>query len=133
MTLQLAGLEPRVRAAAETAIGWATAYGIPVVVTSTYRSWAEQTKLRTQYERCLARGVTISPSNPDPACRYPANRPGDSAHNYRWAWDSVVPPEMQWAWNYLRRYAGFHVPDNDQIHAEVPNWREYLPAPLQRG
>jgi len=133
VTLQLAGLDPRVRASAELALSWAAAYGIPVVVTSTYRSWAEQVRLRKQFDACTASGEKITPKNPKPACRYPANQPGDSAHNYRWAWDSVVAPEYQWAWTYLRRMAGFHVPAADEIHAEVPNWRAYLPAALKRG
>jgi hypothetical protein len=133
MTVQLAGLDPQVRAAAERALSWAKYYQIPVTVTSGYRSWAEQTRLRKQYEDCLAAGEKVYPGNPNPACRYPANEPGDSAHNYRWAWDSWVPPEYQWAWTYLRQMAGFTVPQNDPIHAEVPNWRQYLPAPLKRG
>jgi len=133
MSIALAGLDPRVRERAELALSWAKAYQIPVTVTSCYRSWAEQEKLRAQYEACLAAGEKITPSNPKRECRYPANKAGDSAHNYRWAWDSVVPPEYQWAWTYLRTYAGFFVPSHDTIHAEVPNWRRFLPAPLKRG
>jgi D-alanyl-D-alanine carboxypeptidase len=116
------------------ALAWAKYYGLTVTVTSVYRSWAEQQSLRTRYEKCLARGERIHPDNPDPACRYPANRPGDSSHNYGLSWDSVVPDHQQWTWNYLRRYAGFHVPDNDQIHAEVPQWRQYTNfTDLRRG
>lgn len=115
------------------ALSWARAYNIPVTVTSGYRSWAEQTRLRQQFDACIARGEKVGPSNPDARCRFPANKPGDSAHNYRWAWDSVTSPEYLWAWTYLREQAGFHVPPNDTIHAEVPNWRQYLPAPLKRG
>lgn len=121
------------RERAELALAWAIAYQIPVTVTSGHRSWAEQTQLRARYEKCLAAGETISPANPDPACRYPANRPGDSAHNFGWAWDSVTKPEFQWAWNYLRRYAGFDVPEHDQIHAEVPQWRQHVTPNLRRG
>jgi LAS superfamily LD-carboxypeptidase LdcB len=121
-----------VRERAELALSWATYYGLTVTVTSAYRSWAEQTKLRGQYESCLASGQKITPANPNPACRYPANEPGDSAHNFGLAWDSWVPQEQQWAWNYLRTHAGFQVPANDVIHAEVPDWRRYAGA-LRRG
>jgi len=133
VSIHLRGLDPAVRQRAELALSWAEAYGIPVTVTSGYRSWAEQTKLRQQFESCISRGEVISSSNSNPACRYPANEPGDSSHNYRWAWDSWVPAEWIPAWVWLRRYAGFTVPDHDMIHAEVPEWRSYLPAPLKRG
>lgn len=123
---KLAGLHPLVRDAAETALAWAKWYGLTVTVTSGLRTLQEQTALRQRYERCLARGERIYPGNPNPECRYPANRPGDSSHNFGLAWDSDVPDHQQWAWNYLRRYAGFHVPDNDPVHAEVPNWRNYI-------
>ncbi|MGH7510998.1 MAG: hypothetical protein ACREMZ_16255 [Gemmatimonadales bacterium] len=132
MSIALRGLHPVVRERAELALSWAVAYGLTPVVTSVYRSWAEQTRLRGNFEKCVVRGETISPSNPDAACRYPANEPGDSAHNFGLAWDSVVPPHQQWAWDYLRTYAGFRVPENDRIHAEVPNWRQYTGA-LRRG
>jgi D-alanyl-D-alanine carboxypeptidase len=113
-------------------MSWAHRYGIPVTVTSGYRSWAEQTKLRGQYERCLAAGEEIEPGNPNPACRWPANEPGDSAHNYGLAWDSWVPKPYVWYWAYLRRAAGFHVPEHDVIHAEVPNWRQFATT-IRRG
>jgi hypothetical protein len=41
-------------------------------------------------------------------------------------WDSVTTPEYQRWWNFVRRYAGFEVPAHDEIHAEVPNWRNYI-------
>lgn len=123
--LQLRGLDPEVRARAELCMQWAQAYKIPVTITSTSRTWAEQTKLRAQYESCLASGQTVSPGNPNPACRYPANRPGDSAHNFGLAWDSWVPEPYWPAWTELREYAGFHVPPHDRVHAEVPSWRNF--------
>lgn len=132
MSVALRGLHPQVRERAELALRWAHAYGLTVTVTSVYRSWAEQTRLRQQFEKCVARGQTISPANPDPACRYPANQPGDSAHNFGLAWDSHVPAHQQWTWDYLRTYAGFHVPAHDRIHAEVPDWRQYA-GQLRRG
>lgn len=125
MSVQLRGLDPEVRERAQLALDWANYYRIPVTITSTSRGWAEQTKLRNQYESCIASGQTISPSNPNPACRYPANRPGDSAHNFGLAFDSWVPDGYWEAWTYLRSWAGFHVPENDRVHAEVPEWRRF--------
>lgn len=125
MSVQLRGLDPEVRDRAELCLHWADTYGCPVTITSTQRTWAEQTRLRNQYEQCLASGETISPANPNPACRYPANRPGDSAHNFGLAWDSSVPDGWWDWWTYLREWAGFHVPANDRVHAEVPQWRNF--------
>lgn len=123
---RLAGLHPEVRGAAELCLSWAVYYRLTVTVTSGLRTLQEQKALRERYERCLAQGEKVYPGNPNAACRYPANRPGDSAHNFGLAWDSDVPDNQMWAWTYLRRYAGFHVPDNDPVHAEVPNWRNYV-------
>lgn len=139
MTIQLAGLVEEVRERAELCMEVARLYKIPVTITSVTRSWAEQTKLRQRYEQCVAAGEPISPANPNPACRYPANQPGDSAHNFGLAWDSWVP-EGEWqpgwsywaAWTVIRKWAGFIVPDKDRVHAEVPNWRTVAPN-LKRG
>lgn len=134
MAIALAGLHPAVRERAELALAWARQYGVTPTITSTYRSWAEQTRLRAQYEQCLTRGETISPKNPNSACRFPANEPGDSAHNYGFAFDSWVPDEQWLLWTYFRTGAGFRVPDNDRIHAEVPEWRNYVSqSGLRRG
>lgn len=132
MAIQLAGLEPEVRERAQLALDWAAYLKIPVTITSTTRPWAEQQQLRERYESCLARGEVVQPGNPNPACRYPANQPGDSAHNYGLAWDSWVP-DGEWrtgwtywaAWTVIRQWAGFHCPPNDRVHAEVPSWRTY--------
>lgn len=126
MSVLLVGLEPEVRAAAETALAWASYYRLTVTVTSGRRSLSQQGALRQKYEACLARGERVWPGNPNPDCRYPANRPSDSAHNHGLAFDSVVPAHQQWAWDYLRRYAGFHVPESDPPHAEVPGWRNFV-------
>lgn len=122
MAMSLRGLHPEVRDRAELALSWADYYGIPVRVTSAFRSLEHQRKLRARFENCVAEGRFPS----SPGCEFPANRPGDSGHNYGMAWDSVTPPEWQPAWDYLREYAGFRVPSNDQIHAEVPDWRRYV-------
>jgi len=116
--MQLRGLDSRIRPYAEYAFQIARQYGISPTVTSTYRSWAEQTKLRQRYERGES--------------RYPANRPGDSAHNYGWAFDAVVPVSQQSLWNEIRRYVGWEVLPNDIIHAQVPDWRQYRESGHQR-
>jgi len=122
--MQLAGLDPELRPYAEAAISTARQYGISVTVTSARRTWAQQTELREHWLRCVSAGKAYS-TDPALHCQYPANAPGDSAHNYGLAFDSVVEPRFQHAWNVIRQWHGFRVPENDIIHAEVPNWRAY--------
>ena len=109
--MALRGLDSRVRPYAEWAMNIAHHYGVSPTVTSTYRSCEEQRALRARYERGES--------------RWPANRPGDSAHNFGWAFDSVVPAEHQQFWDEVRAYVGFEVLPNDIIHAQVPNWRAH--------
>jgi len=120
--LKLLGLHPDVKRNAEWALGWADFYGVPVTVTSGFRSWQEQARLRRNYEQCLATGRM----GQTPNCRFPANAPGDSAHNFGLAWDSTVPRWAQRWWDHVRALAGFRVPPNDEVHAEVPNWRDFV-------
>lgn len=110
--ISLRGLHPNVRARAEWAHAIARYYGFTPTVTSGYRTWEAQKRLRARWERGES--------------QFPANRPGDSAHNYGLAWDSVVKPEDRPFWEQIRRYAGFDVPANDWIHGEVPSWRQYV-------
>lgn len=109
---KLEGLHPQVRAAAENAIAWADYYEIPVKVTSGLRSCAEQRRLRDRWEHGLS--------------RFPANRPGDSAHNYGLAFDSTTLPSREADWWAIRSWIGFNVPTNDRVHAEVPAWRDLI-------
>lgn len=110
--LKLSGLHPAVKDAAEWCLDVAEYYGIPVTITSGFRGWEEQQRLRDRYEAGQS--------------KFPANEPGDSAHNYGLAWDSWVPEEWRPAWDYIRRYIGFEVLQHDWIHAQVPNWRQYV-------
>jgi len=117
MSIQLRGLAPEVRQRAELALQWAQKFGIRPLVTSGFRSWNEQLELRRKFEAGLS--------------RFPANLPGDSAHNFGWAWDSTIHdprfPDaglLDW-WIQVRQAAGFEVPSNDLIHAQVPNWRRF--------
>lgn len=121
MSVKLAGLHPEVRAAAEYAIAVAREFGIEPTVTSGYRSMEQQLKLRRRYMKCVAEGRF--PSSPD--CLFPANRPGDSSHNYGLGWDSTVHPADRADWTLIRTLLGFRVPPNDWIHAEVPGWRDF--------
>lgn len=107
--------------------------GIPVTVTSVKRDWAKQTALYQNFLLCKARGLYPSGASVTPGmtCKYPANPPGQSSHEYGLAFDSWVPAEHQANWNLIRRYAGFRVPENDLIHAEFPNWRAIPPDLLQ--
>lgn len=121
--LKLAGLHRDVRAAADWALGWADFYGVPVTVTSGFRSHEEQARLRRNFEQCVASGRFPS----EPGCSFPANRPGDSSHNWGLSWDSVTDPRFQKWWTHVRELAGFEVLPNDLIHAQVPRWRDFVP------
>jgi hypothetical protein len=117
--MTLAGLHPRVRQRGQLALNYAKQQGIYVQVTSTYRSIDQQRKLYNAY---LA-GTS----------QFPANPPGQSAHNYGLAWDSVVAPDYRQWWTRVREAFGFRVPSNDWIHAEVPEWKEWLVAKVGRA
>ena len=117
--IALRGIDRRLRPYAEYAFQIAHHNGLKPVVTSVYRGWAEQQRLRTRWEAGLS--------------RWPANQPGDSAHNFGWAFDSWVPDEQFPIWDAIRRYVGWRVPDNDYIHAELPDWRQYRVSPFQRN
>ena len=118
MSIQLRGLHPQVRERAELVLRFANRFGVRPVVTSTYRSFLEQDQLR----RAFLAGESS----------FPANRPGDSAHNFGLAFDSVLPaglrgvPRFERGWKSIREAAGFAVPSNDDIHAEVPGWRRFV-------
>jgi len=122
MSIALRGLHPVVRDRAELTLLVAARFGLVPRITSAVRTWENQVRLRRNFERCVAEGRFPSP----PDCRFPANRPGDSAHQWGLAFDSVVPPGAQRLWDAIRRWAGFRVPSNDLIHAEVPDWRRVV-------
>lgn len=121
--MDLAGLYADLRPYAEYAHQVGRWYGLEPVVTSVYRSPTKQRALRDRFERCVAEGRYPSESGP---CKYPANRPGDSAHNFGLAWDSWVPDEDMPLWVAIRRWVGFRVPEHDPIHAEYPGWRNVV-------
>lgn len=121
--MQLRGLHPDVRAAADWAVRYAESQGVPVTITSGYRTWEEQAKLR---ERWLAGGSS-----------FPANAPGDSAHNWGLAFDSWVPAPYRNFWDQVRQYVGFRTyPKTDHVHGEYPGWRGVVkgwPRPTEQG
>ena len=121
--MRLRGLHPDVRARADWAVRYAESQGVPVTITSGYRSWAEQAKLRADYEAGRA--------------RYPANRPGDSSHNWGLGFDSWVPDPYWGFWDAVKVYAGFRTYlQIDRVHAEYPDWRSIVkgwPKPTSAG
>ena len=119
--IALRGLHREVRTAAESSVRVGAAQGLHIRISSAFRSMDQQRRLRVRFEKCVA--ANRFPSPPD--CLYPANRPGDSGHNFGLAWDSVVPPGEQDAWDAVRTAHGFKVLPNDRIHAEVPDWRSH--------
>ena len=110
--LKLAGLNPQVRSRAALSLDWADFFRIPVTVTSGVRSWAEQAALRRRWESGLS--------------QFPANRPGDSSHQFGLAWDSIVSAADQADWDLIRRWAGFEVLERDLPHAQVFRWRDFV-------
>jgi len=108
----LRGLTPEVRELAECAFLIAHRAGLVPVVTSTFRSWGEQLALRKKWESGLS--------------EFPANEPGDSAHEFGLAFDSWVPDDEMSAWVQIRRSVGLRVPEGDLIHAERPEWRSTI-------
>lgn len=120
--IALRGLHSALRPYAEYAVRVAHAYGVNPVITSVFRSSQEQAQLYDAYVESLRRGVFRTPGQP----QYPANRPGDSAHNFGFAWDSWVPEHQQETWNAIRRWVGWDVLANDLIHAQLPGWRSYV-------
>jgi hypothetical protein len=124
------GLHPSLRPAAEWLVSEWRRQGGVIEVTSVFRTLEKQTALRKNYELCLARGLVGQDISlaPNFSCKWPANRPGDSGHNFGLAWDSWVPDESMPTWIAWRRWQGWTVPENDVIHAELPNWRTYVEA-----
>ena len=131
--MRLRGLHPQVREAADWAVRYAESQGVPVTITSGYRTWADQADKRRKYERCVAQGRFPWAEG----CRYPANRPGDSAHNWGLAFDSWVPEPYWPFWDAVKVYAGFRTyPQTDRVHGEYPGWRSVVrgwPKPTSMG
>ena len=123
--IQFRGMHPELKPYAEYAVNIARYYGLNPQITSVYRGMAFQARLRANWEDCRARG--LYPSDVSLAyglsCKWPANRPGDSGHNYGLAWDSWVPQDQMADWTAIREYVGWRVPSNDAIHSELPDWR----------
>jgi len=119
-------MQPDLRELAELSLQIARDYfGFSPFVTSSYRSWESQTRLWKARERELECRQRTGKAD----CgiqSYPVNRPGDSAHNFGLAFDSTVEPQHQYLWDVIREVCGFRVPQNDRIHAELPNWRSFV-------
>lgn len=116
--IALRGMRDEIRPYAEYAHAIAEFYNVTARVASVTRDWNEQQRLYNRYVACKNAGRF-----PSPECPYPANAPGDSAHNFGLAWDSVVEPQYKKWWVDVRRWVGFTVYDHDDPHAELPSWR----------
>lgn len=99
----------------------------PGSVTSTYRSIAEQARLRREFERGRA--------------RFPAERPGTSTHHTGLAFDYVVSSGLdsplgrhsqEVAGKFWRDYLGGRWSTKDIVHFEHPEARAAVQAGLTR-
>lgn len=124
---ELSGLHPVLRPYAEAAVEWAIQQGVRPTVTSVTRTWANQERLYANWQACKKAGAAYTSKvlSPGLSCAYPANPPGSSSHQYGFAWDSTVPPELMPWWIAVREAFGWRVPANDVIHAELPSWENY--------
>lgn len=122
MAASLRGLRRDVRDAASFALAIAQELRIKPVITSGYRPRSQQASLYRKWLTWLSRNSWWSPGKALPAKVFPANPPGLSGHEYGLAWDSWVPDKDMPLWTAIREYVGFRVPENDLIHAEVPEW-----------
>jgi len=128
VSIALRGMHPDLKPYADYSLDLARYYGLRPTVTSVFRGMAHQARLRSNWEECRARGLYPSDASLGYglSCKWPANRPGDSGHNYGFAWDSWVPDDQMADWVAIREYVGWRIPPNDQIHAELPEWRGYI-------
>jgi D-alanyl-D-alanine carboxypeptidase len=100
----------------------ANAAGLQPRVTSTRRSYADQKRL---YDRYLAG-----------ASEYPAAPPGQSAHEYGWAFDMIVSPLEELPavgqyWESLGGVWGGHYHDN--IHFEYPGFKATVGPAIEKA
>lgn len=132
MGRELSGLHPQLRPYAEAAVEWAIQQGVRPTITSVTRTWTEQDRLYSNYLACKKAGLQGSSRSlaPGLSCRYPANPPGYSSHNYGFSWDSIVPDEFMPWWVKVREAFGWRVPTNDLIHAELPDWERFADPKL---
>lgn len=126
----------------QATVDYAEGFGLVVDITSVRRSTAKQAALRANFDECVRRGLYPSSISLRAgfSCKYPANQPGDSSHEWGVSFDSVISdPRKRYDqvtldafWRAVREAFGWRVPDNDKVHAELPNWRTYrayLPPP----
>lgn len=92
-------------------------------ITSVWRSRSQQRDLRTLWENSGMKPYRVWYQG---KWVYPANKPGDSSHEFGLGWDSDVPDNLMPTWIYVRRAIGWTVPTNDEVHAEYPNWRSLV-------
>lgn len=111
MSASIRYLAPELAQAATALVAEAQAAGLQPIVTSTWRTYAEQKKL---YDKFL-RGES----------QYPASPPGEGSHEYGWAFDMVVTPrDALWdlgdLWEEWGGDWGGRWRNPDIIHFELP-------------
>lgn len=99
--------------------------GIRPTITSTWRSLEHQAELRELWEESGAHNGKFYYA-PVKAFVYPANKPGESAHNFGLAFDSDVEDQFFPLWNDTRARLGWQLDPDDEVHAELPGWRELV-------
>jgi len=119
MGASLEALVPELRGVAVEFVQWLGAQGVQPRVTSTLRTSAEQTRLYNRY----IQGIS----------QFPAAPPGQSAHEYGWAFDLVVSPyEYQeavgQAWIEI---GGSWGGQRDPVHFELPGASAAAAAPTE--
>jgi hypothetical protein len=119
MSASISALQPEMQAAARTLDAVVHNSGLQGRFTSTLRTHAEQQRLYDKY----LRGES----------QFPAAPPGESAHEYGYAFDYVVSPwEYQpdvgayWesGWEYFE--GGIWGGNADPVHFEWAGWRRYV-------
>lgn len=128
-THRLTGLHPGFREYIDWLLDICSHYGVPVTITSGYRSIADQERVCAELRARAAR-------EGKPASAYPCATPGLSAHQWGLAVDlmggrSFNSPEHKWVIE-LGVAMGLRTVANDPPHLEHPQWRQILPLVRQQ-
>lgn len=112
-------LIPALQPYCKALIDLASQYGVNVQITSTLRSYSDQTTLYNNYLSGRA--------------KYPAALPGTSAHEFGFAFDAVVPnaSDQQALGQIWRAAGGVWGGEEDVVHFQYPGFSP--PAPPAQG
>lgn len=104
------GLNPVLQFYGEALIAWANDQGYSPRVTSTYRSYAQQSRLYQKYLTALEQGAPTLPAAP----------PGTSKHEQGLAFDLVTTPyEALWTLGQVWNSWGGRWFSSDPVHFEA--------------